>query len=67
MMQAIQLMPKIKADSSEPERQAIVLRIELGLDYGEMATQLGKHGAEAARTTVTKAITRLAAEMRRVR
>jgi hypothetical protein len=32
-----------------------------------MATKLGKHSADAARMTVTLAITRLAAEMRRAR
>jgi RNA polymerase sigma-70 factor (ECF subfamily) len=55
------------ASLKEPERRAIVLRIELGLDYEDMATQLRKHSADAARMTVTRAITRLAAEMRRAR
>ena len=49
------------ATLQEPERQAIILRIELGLDYAEIATH------DAARMTVTRAITRLAAEMRRAR
>jgi RNA polymerase sigma-70 factor (ECF subfamily) len=49
------------------ERQAIVLRVELGLDYDEIANQLGTPSAAAARKAVTRAIVRLAAEMRRAR
>jgi RNA polymerase sigma factor (sigma-70 family) len=45
------------------ERQAIVMRVELGLDYDEMATQLGKPSADAARMAVTRAIVRLADRM----
>jgi RNA polymerase sigma-70 factor (ECF subfamily) len=52
---------------NDGERQAIVLRIELGLTYEEMAAQLGKSSADAARMAATRAITRLAAEMRRAR
>lgn len=55
------------ATLTEGERQAIVLRIELGLSYEEMAAQLPKPSADAARMALTRAITRLAAEMRRAR
>ena len=55
------------ASLTDGERQAIVLRVELGLEYEEMAAQLGKPSADAARMAVTRAITRLAAEMRRAR
>jgi RNA polymerase sigma factor (sigma-70 family) len=55
------------ATLSDPERQAIVLRVELGLSYEEIAAQLPKPSADAARMAVTRAITRLAAEMRRAR
>jgi RNA polymerase sigma factor (sigma-70 family) len=55
------------ATLSDPERQAIVLRVELGLSYEEIAAQLPKPSADAARMAVTRAITRLAAEMRRGR
>jgi RNA polymerase sigma-70 factor (ECF subfamily) len=51
----------------DEERQAIVLRVELGLDYDEMAVQLGKPSAAAARMAVTRAIARLAEEMRHAR
>jgi RNA polymerase sigma factor (sigma-70 family) len=47
------------------EHQAIVLRFELGLEYGEIATQLGKRSADAARMAVTRAIVRLADKMGR--
>jgi RNA polymerase sigma factor (sigma-70 family) len=45
------------------DREAIVLRVELGLDYDEIATQLGKPSADAARMAVTRAIVRLADKM----
>ena len=51
----------------EGDRQAIVLHVELGLDYREIATQLGKPSVDAARMTVTRAIARLAEEMSRSR
>ncbi len=47
----------------EEDRHAIVLRVELGLDYQEMATQLGKASSDAARMAVTRAIVRLADQM----
>jgi RNA polymerase sigma-70 factor (ECF subfamily) len=49
----------------DEEREAIVLRVELGLDYAEMALQLGKPTADAARMAVKRAIARLAQEMSR--
>jgi RNA polymerase sigma factor (sigma-70 family) len=50
----------------DEERQAIILRVELGLEYGEIAEQLGKPSADAARMAVKRAIERLADAMRRV-
>jgi RNA polymerase sigma factor (sigma-70 family) len=52
---------------SETEREAIVLRVELGLDFEEIAKQLGKPSADAARLATTRAIARLADEMRHKR
>src|SRR5262245_24994433 len=49
---------------SEADREAIVLRVELGLGFDEIAEQLGKPSADAARMAVTRAIARLATEMR---
>jgi RNA polymerase sigma factor (sigma-70 family) len=51
------------ASLKKSERQAIVLRVELGLQYKEIATQLGKPSSDAARLAVTRAIVRLADKM----
>jgi RNA polymerase sigma-70 factor (ECF subfamily) len=48
---------------SEEARQAIVLRIEMGLPYEKVAVALGKPTANAARMTVTRALVKLAQEM----
>jgi RNA polymerase sigma-70 factor (ECF subfamily) len=48
----------------EEDRQVIILKVELGLDYAEIATQLGKPSADAARMAVRRAIDRLAEAMR---
>jgi RNA polymerase sigma factor (sigma-70 family) len=65
--EALEHYERALASLNDGERQAIVLRVELGLDYEEMAAQLAKPSADAARMAVTRAITRLAAEMRRAR
>jgi RNA polymerase sigma-70 factor (ECF subfamily) len=64
--EALENYERALASLNDAERQAIVLRVELGLNFEEMAAQLGKPSADAARMAVTRAITRLAAEMRRV-
>ena len=51
------------ASLKREDRQAIKLRVELGLDYDEMATKLDKPSADAARMAVTRAIVRLADKM----
>ena len=45
---------------SEHEREAVVARLELGLSYQEIATELGKNSPDAARMLVTRAVYRLA-------
>jgi RNA polymerase sigma-70 factor (ECF subfamily) len=45
------------------ERLAVVSRVELGMDYGEIAAQLGKGSPDAARMAVSRAIVRLADRM----
>jgi RNA polymerase sigma-70 factor (ECF subfamily) len=47
----------------ETDRELIVARVELGLDYAEIASLLGKPTAVAARVAVSRALIRLAAEM----
>jgi RNA polymerase sigma factor (sigma-70 family) len=63
--EALECYERALASLKHDEREAIVLRVELGLDYEEMATQLGKPSADAARMAVTRAIARLAREMGR--
>lgn len=45
------------------EREAVILRLELGCSYQEIAESLGKASAGAARVAVSRAIARLAREM----
>jgi RNA polymerase sigma-70 factor, ECF subfamily len=65
--EAFERYERALASLKKEERQAIVLRFELGLGYGEIATQLGKPSADAARMAVTRAIVRLADKMGRRR
>jgi RNA polymerase sigma-70 factor, ECF subfamily len=65
--EALEHYERALASLREEDREAIVLRVELGLEYDELAIQLGKPSAAAARMAVTRAIARLAAEMRRAR
>ena len=50
---------------NEPEREAIVARIEMGHGYEEIARALGKPSPDAARMAVSRALVRLAEEMGR--
>ena len=47
----------------EPDRELIVGRVELGLDYSELATLMNKPSLTATRVAVSRALLRLAAEM----
>ncbi|MEP6782802.1 MAG: sigma-70 family RNA polymerase sigma factor [Acidobacteriota bacterium] len=46
-------------------REAVIARIEMGCSYAEVAELLNKPSADAARMTVSRALLRLAEEMRR--
>lgn len=48
-------------------REAVIARIEMGCSYAEIAESLGKTSPDAARMTVSRALVRLAEEMRRAR
>ena len=48
---------------NEDEREAVMLRIELGHTYAEIATATGKPSADAARMAVQRAVAKLAREM----
>lgn len=55
-------------ESLDPEsREAVIARIEMGCSYAEIADALGKNSPDAARMTVSRALVRLAEEMRRGR
>lgn len=45
-------------------REAVIARIEMGCSYAEIAESMGKPSADAARMTVSRALVRLAEEMR---
>lgn len=49
------------------EREAIVVRVEMGYSYEELAQVLGKPTADAARKTAQRALVHLAEEMRALR
>jgi RNA polymerase sigma factor (sigma-70 family) len=65
--EALQRYERGLAALKSEDRQAIVLRVELGLGYEEMARQLGKPSSDAARMATTRAIVRLADKMGRSR
>jgi DNA-directed RNA polymerase specialized sigma24 family protein len=48
-----------------PDREAAIARIELELDYPQIAELLGEPGPDAARAAVSRALARLAREMAR--
>ena len=47
------------------DREAIIARVEIGYTYEELAEALGKPSADAARKAASRALVRLAAEMKR--
>jgi RNA polymerase sigma factor (sigma-70 family) len=47
----------------EPDRELIVGRVELGLDYAELTSLMNKPSLTATRVAVSRALLRLAAEM----
>jgi RNA polymerase sigma factor (sigma-70 family) len=55
------------ASLADPDREAIIARVELGGSYAEVAVALGKPTAEAARTAVGRALVKLAGAMGHVR
>ena len=48
---------------SEEERDAVVMRVEFGLSYADVAEALGKPSADAARMAVVRALEKLAKDM----
>jgi RNA polymerase sigma-70 factor (ECF subfamily) len=46
------------------EREVLIARVELGMSFEEVAAAVGKPSADAARKAVSRALLRLADEMR---
>ena len=65
--EALDKYERALASLREEDRQAIILRVEFGLAYGEIAAQMDKPGPDAARMAVTRALERLANAMRLTR
>ena len=63
--EALENYEQALATLRDEDRQAIILRVELGLDFDAIAAQTGKPSPGAARMAVTRAIDRLATAMRR--
>lgn len=53
------------ASLTPEEREAVIGRVELGASYDDLAANLGKSSADAARMAVARALVRLAKEMGR--
>jgi RNA polymerase sigma-70 factor (ECF subfamily) len=53
------------ANLREDEREAVLARIELGLSYAEIASAVGKSSPDAARVMVSRALVKIARDMRR--
>jgi RNA polymerase sigma-70 factor (ECF subfamily) len=49
------------------DREAIIMRIEMGLSYEDIVKALGKPSVAAAHMAVSRALVKLAQEMSRVR
>ena len=52
---------------SDEDREAVVLRVDFEVPYGEIARIMGKPSAEAAQMAVGRALVRLAREMGRAK
>jgi RNA polymerase sigma factor (sigma-70 family) len=65
--EALERFKRALASLKNEDRQALELRLKLGLGYGAIATQLGKPSPDAARMAVSRAIVRLADKMGRSR
>jgi RNA polymerase sigma-70 factor (ECF subfamily) len=62
--EAMENYERALASLRDEDREAIILRVELDFEYDEIARQLEKPSAAAARMAVTRAIARLAEAMR---
>jgi RNA polymerase sigma-70 factor (ECF subfamily) len=64
--QALDRYRRALARLTKEDREAIVLRVEHGLDFKQIAKRLNKRSGDSARMTVRRAIVRLAERMARL-
>jgi RNA polymerase sigma-70 factor, ECF subfamily len=64
-IEAVERYEQALAGLSDDDRQAIVMRVELGHDYEAIASAMHKPSVAAARMACTRAVARLAQAMRR--
>ena len=64
--EAVERYERALSTLKSDERNAIIARVEMGYTYEEMAQELGKPSAEAARKAAQRALVRLAGEMGRL-
>jgi RNA polymerase sigma-70 factor (ECF subfamily) len=62
--EALDRYEKALAELKPADREAAIARIELGLDYAQIAQLLGKPSPDAARMTVSRALVHLAQVMK---
>jgi RNA polymerase sigma-70 factor (ECF subfamily) len=62
--QAIEAYEEALAELTEQQRAALMLRLELGFGWAEVADAVGSPSADAARMLVTRGVARLAERMR---
>jgi RNA polymerase sigma-70 factor (ECF subfamily) len=63
-VEAVEQYERALARLRSDDREAIIARIEMGFEYGELAVMLGKPTPDAARVAVSRALMRLAEAMR---
>ena len=63
--ESLERYEKALASLQPGDREAIVARIEMGMSYSDLAVALGKPSPDAARMAVSRALLRIAKEMKK--
>jgi RNA polymerase sigma-70 factor (ECF subfamily) len=63
--ESLERYEKALASLQPGDREAIVARIEMGMSYSDLAVALGKPSPDAARMAVSRALLRMAEEMKK--
>ena len=64
-LEALEAYERALAGLAAAEREAVIARVEMGMEYAEIAAATGKASPDAARMMVSRALLRLAKEMGR--